>query len=138
MIEIYFSSCYSLYFYKVVIKNKGFFFIYKPYSNLSINKKINWFCYIISSTELHMNSIRSDPIVAVKRRKEAVSCCIFFNFSLNYNTCTESAQMLSYNLIIFHRWTYHLHQDQDQERKYYQDLKISTCAFLLYLPNPSK
>ena len=31
MIEIYFSSCYSLYFNKVLIKNKGFFFIYKGF-----------------------------------------------------------------------------------------------------------
>lgn len=137
VIEMYFASCYSLYFYKVLIKNKGFFFIYKPYSNFSINKKVNSFCYIISSTELHMNRIRSYYIVVVKRRREAVSWYIFFNFLLNY-TCTESAQMLSYNLIIFHIWTYHLYQDQDQERKYYQYLKISTYAFLLYLPNPSK
>lgn len=136
VIEMYFASCYSLYFYKVLIKNKGFFFIHKPYSNFSINKKINSLCYIISSTELCMNRIRSYYIVVVKRRREAVSWYIFSTFY--WTKHVQKVHKCCYDLIIFHIWTYHLYQNQDQERRYYQYLKISTYAFLLYLPNPSK
>lgn len=67
---------------------------------------------------------------------EDISCYIFSTFYWSITHIQKSAQMLSYNLINFHKWTYHWHQHQDREVKYYQDFRSSTYAFFLYLSNP--